>query len=277
MIKHLLFTFSLTAATLLGTSLALADELSQPASASADQQSPPASAARGKPGGQIDLSHWKLTLPVDADNTYGGHAKEIESKQLVAGFKDSHFYTDSSGAIVFWCPVNGSRTDNTKFARCELREMLEPGNPARNWGMPGTHVMEARCRLIDIPSEPKVVIGQIHSYTGQSKPLVKLQYYKGRIEALVKLSPDKGDDKKLTFAEAELNRDVTWSITLAGGVLSVDVNGMTQTENMVHHDDSWANETFYFKAGVYPQDNKGDSSEGARVSFSSLRVSHSAD
>lgn len=45
---------------------------------------------------------------------------------------------------------------------------------------------------------------------------------------------------------------------------------------MLENDTGWAGQTFYFKAGVFPQDNEGDETEGARVSFSALSVSHIA-
>ena len=229
------------------------------------------------PGSRFDLSHWKLTLPTSADNTYGGHPKEISAAALSDSFKDPHFYTDSSGAMVFWCPVVGATTEGTQFPRSELREMLQPGNPRNNWSFTGSHEMTARCRVLEIPSDPKVVIGQIHSYTGKSKPLVKLQYYKGRIEALVKESPTNGKDKKLTFPDVERGSDIDWTIRLQGGVLAITVNGTTQEENVLENDRAWADQTFYFKAGAYPQDNAGEVSEGARVSFSRLVVTHSDD
>lgn len=227
------------------------------------------------PASRFKLNNWKLTLPYNQSGNYSGHPIEIGAKQLTAGFKDPHFYTDANGAMIFWCPVIGSTTGNTKFPRSELREMLEPGNEDRNWTSSGTHILEGRCRLLQIPSYPKVVIGQIHSYTGKSKPLVKLQYYKGRIEALIKLSPFSGKDKLLKFAEVDLNSDIAWQIQFKDAVLSVTVNGETQSENMLEHDQRWADQTFYFKAGAYPQDDKGEISEGARVAFTQLRVSHS--
>ena len=41
-----------------------------------------------------------------------------------------------------------------------------------------------------------------------------------------------------------------------------------------HTDTDWANQTFYFRAGAYPQDNEGQASEGARSIFSELNASH---
>ena len=226
------------------------------------------------PGSLFDLSHWKLTLPTNSSNSYDGHAAEVTSTELVAGFKDPHFRTNSAGSMVFSCPVAGATTEGTKFPRCELREMLKPGDEDTNWTAQGTHTLRATCRITQLPSYPKVVIGQIHSYSGKAKPLVKLQYYKNRIEALVKVSPTSGMDRKLTFADSKLGDEIQYEIKVKDDSLSVTVNGETQTEDLANNDPEWIDQTFYFKAGVYPQDNEGPLSEAACVEFSDLTVIH---
>ena len=45
--------------------------------------------------------------------------------------------------------------------------------------------------------------------------------------------------------------------------------------NVFEKDPEWAGQSLYFKAGAYVQDNEGPASEGARVSFAKLKVSHS--
>ncbi|MEM6688799.1 MAG: polysaccharide lyase family 7 protein [Planctomycetota bacterium] len=226
------------------------------------------------PGSQFDLKHWKLTLPTNAENGYEGKPREISGAELTEGFNDPHFYLDSTGSMVFWCPVVGATTEGTKYPRSELREMPELGDPHKNWVFFGSHELSARCRVIETPSNPKIVIGQIHSYKGQARPLVKLQYFKGRIEALVKESPNAGRDLKLRFPDVELGSDIDWNIKLSGGILSVIVNGTEKRVDVLEGDKAWEDQTFYFKAGVYPMDNDGDITEGARVSFSSLKIRH---
>lgn len=222
----------------------------------------------------VDLTHWKLTLPVDAAGTYGGHAAEVSAERLTAGFQNSHFQYDQDGALVFWCPVCGATTEDTEFPRSELREMLRPNDPSVNWNAKGTHILTARCRVVEVPSNPKVIIGQIHGYSGKARPLIKLQYFKGRIEALVKSSPSKGKDIKLVWPDVRLNTEVTYRIALQNEILSLTVNGVTQTQDIANNDPEWMKQTFYFKAGIYPQDNEGPPSEGGRVVFSELKVRH---
>src|SRR5262249_9479022 len=56
---------------------------------------------------------------------------------------------------------------------------------------------------------------------------------------------------------------------------SMTVNGSNRTVNIIQKDPGWTNQTYYFKAGSYCQDNSGTSSEGARVAFSQIDVRHS--
>ncbi len=226
------------------------------------------------PSANFDLSHWKLTLPVNSDGAAAGKAMEVFPDQLSAGYVNpEYFYTDKDGAMVFWCPVTGARTENTNYARCELREVIDPTDDNVCWSAQGTHTMDARCRVMEVPSGLKVVIGQIHGY-GKTSPLIKLQYYKGRVEALVKTKPRKGKDIKLTFPDVGLDNDFDYQIKLDEGLLNITVNGSTQSKNVFEMDPAWAEQTLYFKAGVYPQDNEGPATEGARVAFSKLSVSH---
>ena len=227
-------------------------------------------------GHRFDFSHWKLTLPVDADGREGGHAAEISSVQLADGFSNPYFRLSTDQTLVFWSPVTGATTDGTKFPRCELRELLNPDDTSVNWSAKGTHTLSATCRVLQVPSSQKVIVGQIHGYSGTAKPLIKLQFFKGRIEALIKNSPSAKDDKdiKLTWPQVGIDRDFDYMIKLQDQQLSITVNGVTQTMDIGRNDVGWLQETFYFKAGAYTQDNTGPGTEGARVAFSRLAISH---
>lgn len=223
----------------------------------------------------IDLSQWKLTLPVDSEAEKSGKAAEVQPAQLVKGYRNDPFFQHTAdGSLQFWCPVDGATTENTTYPRCELRELVDPTDDKVVWGAAGSHVLDARCTVIEVPSSQKVIIGQIHSYSGKARPLIKLQFFKGRIEALVKKSPTQGGDLKKTFPEVGLGVPLMYQIKLSDGKLQITVNDSAKTIDVYELDPQWAEQTFYFKAGVYPQDNEGPASEGARVSFSELRVQH---
>src|SRR5947209_5591622 len=92
------------------------------------------------PGGNFDLSHWKLQLPTANGSLTcsGGSVDEIKPAQL-AGFTNAYFYTGSDGAMVFWAPINGATTSGSQNPRSELREEIIPSNDGTNWILYGTH------------------------------------------------------------------------------------------------------------------------------------------
>jgi len=218
------------------------------------------------PGGNFDLSHWKLTLP-DAG------ASEIRPAQLVAGYTNaSFFYTGPDGAMTFYCPTKGGTTTTATFPRSELRELFNPADDHSNWTGSGTHVLKASCLVSHLPGTGKVVIGQIHGDAPNSRPLIKLLFNDGRIEAVVKA--DGAKDTKLAFMNVGLNHPITYQIKLTDGKLSVDVNGSNRTVDVFQANPGWKTNTFFFKAGNYCQDNSRNSSAGAKVLFYSLAVNH---
>ena len=220
------------------------------------------------PGRNFDLSHWKLTLPDDV-------ASEIPPELLMAGVTNVSFFTGEDGAMVFSCPVLGGTTSSSSYPRCELRELVDPANENVNWTGYGTHVIDAQCRVTQIPSSKKTIVGQIHSYTGNARPLVKLQFNNGKVEALVKNSPNSDSDTVVSFTTAGLGDLIDYQIKLVDGLLSMTVNGTNQSVDVFESDSAWRYQAFYFKAGNYCQDNTGPTNEGAMVWFYELRVAHS--
>src|SRR6185503_16878576 len=80
-------------------------------------------------------------------------------------------------------------------------------------------------------------------------------------------------DTKFTYTVSE-DELITYEIKVVDGVASVTVNGVTKSHNFYATDSAWKDSTFYFKAGAYLQDNTGPETEGGRVAFYSLSVSH---
>jgi hypothetical protein len=230
------------------------------------------------PGGNFNLTNWYLGLPVDSTNGTAGESASISAAQLTAGYSNAfYFYTGPDGAMTFWAPVTGASTEGSTFARSELREQVTPGNNNINWRGYGLHILNATCKVTELPSTSKVIIGQIHTKTGSARPLVKLQYNNGTIEALVKVYSTNtlpNTDNKLTFQNVGLGNLIAYTIQMENGMATVTVNGLSQSTNTFLTDPDWANQEFYFKAGSYCQDNVGTTNEGARVTFYALSRNH---
>ena len=231
------------------------------------------------PGGNFDLSHWKIQLPTWSNvlTCSSGSVDERTPADLEGGFTNVYFYTGGDGAMVFWVPLNGSRTGTSSYPRSELREEISPNNDDINWIPYGTHILDGKCKVLEVgPSNKKVIIGQIHGYLPSDLPLVKFQYGNGSLSALIKTNSTYDGDYKLTFGSTSLTNNIIYQIKVVNGLISITVNGITNSINVFQTDPRWSTNTMYFKAGNYCQENacSNPSNYGARVSFSVVNVYH---
>ncbi|MDH6622501.1 hypothetical protein M2271_000288 [Streptomyces sp. LBL] len=222
------------------------------------------------PGGNFDLSVWQLQEPVGSP----GSPTTISSSRLQGsnGYQDAYFYTDNrDGAMTFWAPEKGVTTPNSKYARSELREMNRNGGSA-DWSLSGSHQLSATLRVPSVTSN--VCVGQIHLGSGGSstKPLVELYYRaSGDIVVGTENSPAGGQTLH-TVGHVPVGK--TWSYTIAvsgGDTIDLTVNGST-----THYPipSSFFPYKQYFKAGSYNQSSSDSTTQGARVAFYGLNVSH---
>jgi PKD repeat protein len=242
------------------------------------------------PGSNFDLSHWKLQLPTSGGgNLTCTNLTSVDEKtpaQLAAGFTNDYFYTGSDGAMVFWAPVNGATTGGSYNPRSELRELITPsgsGTAGFNWIPYGTHILDAQCKVLEVSTAPgsqkKVIIGQIHGYSGAALPTVKLQYNNGTLEGFIKKdATNTNNETKFTFVKnVGLNSNITYQIKVVNGLITITMNGITNSQNIFVTDPQWQNETMYFKAGDYNQDeycSNPSTNLGARVSFYAVTLFH---
>lgn len=157
------------------------------------------------PSANFDLTRWKVTLPIDDDKN--GRADEIDETLLANGWTDRRFfYTDPvTGGLVFRVQGGDATTQNSRYARVELREMLRGGNTSiaariddgtpnkNNWvfssapaeaqdlagGVDGTLTAKLAInqvtRMGDASRVGRVIIGQIHAKDNEP---IRLYYRK---------------------------------------------------------------------------------------------------
>jgi hypothetical protein len=222
------------------------------------------------PGANFDISHWKMTLPIDDFGGTTGEATEIK-QPILTSYTSQFFYTGTDGAMVFWCPVVGATTANATAPRTELRELINGYDATVNWGLTGTHVLRAQCRVTQQPDRGAVIIGQIHGYP--SPRLVKLQYVNGLVQAYIKNTVSGSGDTKFNWT-VSANAALDYEIKVVDGVVFITVNGVTYSFDLLASDSAWGTISYYFKAGAYLQDNSGPVTEGGRVSFYQLSATH---
>ena len=214
------------------------------------------------PGGVINLTNWKLTLPV-GDN---GEPDEITQPELTRFRHPRYFHVDPIGdGVVFRAPVGGATTGNSEYPRSELREMTAGGKKQASWsGESGTHVMTINQAITALPSgKPEVVAGQIHDEE-DDVVMVRLHGNKLFVES---------DGRQVGVLDPayRLGTRFTVQITATPGLIRVTYNGL-KTVSM-ERDGS----DYYFKAGCYTQANEDNSDEDSygEVVIHSLTVQHS--
>ncbi|GFM49423.1 polysaccharide lyase family 7 protein [Pseudomonas capsici] len=217
----------------------------------------------------IDLATWNLSVPV------GTPATTIDTPKLMGGYQDGYFR--SGNTLFFWAPVTGSTTENAKYPRTELRETTADGR-AHNWAYSSAdNFLRAALTVNQVPSTGKIVIGQIHCY-GSTEPLLKVEYqYKeklqtGNIVAKFRRSPDAEIEVIMIAQGVPLNERFSYSIHLTpAGSLTVNAYDHVWNASL---DSAWSTKLFYFKAGVYTQDNTGYTNEGGAATFYQLTIAH---
>jgi hypothetical protein len=220
-------------------------------------------------GGQVSLSGWKLTLPVDAAGALAGTAEQLGA----ASVADPWLVRDADGSLAFWAPVNGAKTADSTHARTELVSTAGFSLGA------AVHTLSASLAVRQVPAgTPDICVGQIHG-GGQIKsvPFVMLHWRDGNVVVVVK---------------QVLHGSTAQSITLLTGVplggrfeyvITDDGNGdLTFTaayggqarQATVRTPSAFAGTDERFQAGDYQQAvGGGSANDGGRVTFYAISVS----
>jgi hypothetical protein len=253
---------------------------------------------------KIDLSHWKVTLPVNNDE---GKPYEIEPPEILNFAKNEiakpYMYIDSTrGAIVFHAMPTDSKTKNTKYTRSELREQMVPGDNNVNWTfkqgayMKGKLAMDATTK----DSEGKyhrTIIMQIHGrLTNEQRdligeddnnapPILKIYWDKGKIRVKTKVLKNINatdaeilhedawdDDEGFNFEQKVDFRKFTLEVKVSDGKMVVVLNNSEYKVYENIHMKRWGIFENYFKAGNYFQSR--DEGAFSKVRYYELEVSH---
>ncbi len=216
----------------------------------------------------IDLTLWNLTLPIETP------ALTIATAALPR--LQTSYFTNTGDKIVFWAPVTGSHAGNSDFPRTELRETSIDGK-AKNWlYSSGTNTLKGTLSVNQVPSTGRVVVAQIHAKNATA-PLLKVVYRyangTGNIDLEYRVNP--GDVKSpvaYTLPNVPLNKAFAYAIQMnKQGKLMVLINNIGSQFQLAP---SWYGYALYFKAGVYTLDNVGSTTEGGKVTYTRLDVSH---
>lgn len=149
-----------------GTDLGSFGDLATFGSASSDSteepSDKPATTSPTVPAGVLDLTNWKLTLPIGKEQD---EADEVEQPKL-GKFQDPNFFhvNATRDGVVFRANAGGATTSGSGYPRSELREMTDNGKKEADWSnKSGTHTMTVVEAIAATPEvKPEVAAGQIH-------------------------------------------------------------------------------------------------------------------
>ncbi len=205
----------------------------------------PSAACTQYPGQILNLTNWKLTLPVDSSGGTSGSAAEILQPQLATYCNDPYFVVSGSG-VRFRAPVNGATTSGSSYPRSELREMTNNGSALASWSTTsGTHTMYVREAITHLPAvKNQTMAGQIHD--GSTKVIdVRLS------GSTLYLELADGTHAMNLTTSYVLGTIFTYKFVAGGGKIDVYYNdGPTPVYTLTINSSS-----DYFKAGAYPQSN----------------------
>ena len=108
------------------TSFAIAGMILSACGSPAKTKKNPSEQINLTPADRFDLSHWKITLPVDEDGDR--KVDGVSAENILTFSHPNFFYLDNAGGMVFVAPNNGALTENTNNTRSELRYMLRGEN-----------------------------------------------------------------------------------------------------------------------------------------------------
>jgi hypothetical protein len=246
----------------------------------------------------IDLSHWKVTLPIGNPTEVGPPAiLDYATNETLKPF----MYNDSTdGSLVFYT-YPGSSTANSSYSRTELREQMVPGSNETNWTFVEGGRMKGTLAMGEISMDAdnkyhRTIIMQIHGRLTDAQrdlideddnnapPVLKIYWAFGRVRVIRKvlkdvnvsdvdiLKVDSWGDEGEWFDEVVNFDQFDLEVIASEGKLEVILN---DKEHMVFediHTQKWSVFENYFKAGNYLATK--DSGAFARVKYYALEVKH---
>jgi hypothetical protein len=226
-------------------------------------------AAVNYPANVLDLTNWKLNVPLDEDRN--GRSDEIKQPKLATYSIDPWFHNNAANTgVVFRANCGGVTTIGSGYPRSELREMASNGKSGAGWSSDaGTHIMEIEQAITHLPEvKPHLVAAQIHD-TDDDVIVFRLEGKKLFID-------HNGADGAVLTKQYELGTKFKVKFEVADGQVKSYYNDVLVETYPVHFSGA------YFKAGAYVQSNcqgrkkvTGESCDAyGEVVIYKLRVTH---
>lgn len=188
----------------------------------------------------IDLTNWKLTLPIGSSES----PTEILQPKL-ANYNIDPWFIKVNNGIRFRAPVNSVTTGGSNYPRSELREMTSNGSKRASWSSTqGTHTMFLDQAITAVPTTKKhVVAGQIHD-ADDDVIVIRLEYPNLYVNV-------DGDNRYVLDSNYTLGKRFSVKFEVMNGKTYVYYNDSLGPVYTLSKSYKGA----YFKAGAYTQSN----------------------
>ena len=252
----------------------------------------------------IDLSNWKVTIPIDNEKGKPFEVSPPEILDYASNEKLQKYMSTASanGPLVFYTEPTSSTTKNTKYSRSELREQMVPGRNDVNWTFEDGGIMKGVLAVKRISKATdgkyhRTIIMQIHGRLSNEQreligkddndapPILKIYWDNGKIRVKTKELKNLNiagnallykeawdDDEGFNFEQEVGFRKFTLEVRVSKGKMVVILNNSEYKVYENIHMERWGVFENYFKAGNYFQSR--DEGSFAKVSFYELEVKH---
>lgn len=220
---------------------------------------PPNSPTPPPPPPTLNLQElWNLTVP-SKDPKKPNRPKTVSFPEL-ATYKDE-FYNKTKEGIIMKVPTTGATTPNSKYPRCEFRELNKDGSLAAWQTDKGTHSMEVVTVVQKTTkNKPQICIAQIHD---DKDDVCMVRYEDGKIIV------SGNHFEKFEITTTKLNEEIDISISCRESIITIVVNGKSKALPPIKA------KGCYFKAGNYLQSNESfDKNDEGIVLLKWLTVLH---
>ncbi len=252
---------------------------------------------------EIDLSNWKVTLPISSAN---GKPIEVEPPEILGYATNEQLlpfmYNDSTDASLVFYTYPEASTANSSYSRTELREQMDPGSNHTNWTFAQGGRMIGTLSVPEISSDNngnrhRTMIMQIHGRLtdeqrdlieeddNNAPPVLKIYWQDGRVRVNTKVLKDLNvsdteilkttaweDDDARYFSEVVGTEQFQLEVLVSDGRMEVTLNDNETFTYDGEHIEKWGVFENYFKAGNYLQTRDEDAF--AVVKYYDLQISH---
>jgi hypothetical protein len=243
------------------------------------------------PGDVLDLRPWRLNLPVDSKGGTSGESALVKQPKVFTYTDPSFALNEARDGVVFTAFVDGATTENSKYARSELRELSASGSLAAWSARSGTHTMTVTGSVDHLPvNKPQVSAAQIHG--SSDLPLIVMATgacdapcdHDPRTRAIppghVQLMTKENNDTSRQVLDPDyvLGSRYTLTIEARAGVATLTYTNLASRFSSTASFPVASKQDLYFKAGCYTLSNLNSDAASAygRTTINALSVTHTS-